>query len=138
MPADQDRSDALRVSVLSEALPYIQRFAGRRVVVPKGLTARTAAEQARAHILRLAKAGKTALVITTAQQAYVKGSNTAGGDAFGTSVALDGDTLVVGAVGEDSGATGVDGNPANDLRSEERRVGKECTSWCRSRWSPYH
>ena len=24
------------------------------------------------------------------------------------------------------------------LRSEERRVGKECTSWCRSRWSPYH
>ena len=22
--------------------------------------------------------------------------------------------------------------------SEERRVGKECTSWCRSRWSPYH
>ena len=25
-----------------------------------------------------------------------------------------------------------------DLRSEERRVGKECTSWCRSRWSPYH
>ena len=25
-----------------------------------------------------------------------------------------------------------------DRRSEERRVGKECTSWCRSRWSPYH
>ena len=25
-----------------------------------------------------------------------------------------------------------------DERSEERRVGKECTSWCRSRWSPYH
>ena len=24
------------------------------------------------------------------------------------------------------------------FRSEERRVGKECTSWCRSRWSPYH
>ena len=24
------------------------------------------------------------------------------------------------------------------MRSEERRVGKECTSWCRSRWSPYH
>ena len=23
-------------------------------------------------------------------------------------------------------------------RSEERRVGKECTSWCRSRWSRYH
>src|SRR3546814_15427603 len=24
------------------------------------------------------------------------------------------------------------------LRSEERRVGKECGSTCRSRWSPYH
>ena len=23
-------------------------------------------------------------------------------------------------------------------RSEERRVGKECSSPCRSRWSPYH
>src|SRR3546814_11702766 len=29
---------------------------------------------------------------------------------------------------------------AQDLggRSEERRVGKECVSTCRSRWSPYH
>ena len=25
-----------------------------------------------------------------------------------------------------------------ELRSEERRVGKECASMCRSRWSPYH
>ena len=24
------------------------------------------------------------------------------------------------------------------MRSEERRVGKECIAWCRSRWSPYH
>src|SRR3546814_3833518 len=27
---------------------------------------------------------------------------------------------------------------ANARRSEERRVGKECVSTCRSRWSPYH
>src|SRR3546814_6740484 len=26
----------------------------------------------------------------------------------------------------------------NESRSEERRVGKECVSTCRSRWSPYH
>src|SRR3546814_15602757 len=26
----------------------------------------------------------------------------------------------------------------NHVRSEERRVGKECVSTCRSRWSPYH
>ena len=29
-------------------------------------------------------------------------------------------------------------SPPAATRSEERRVGKECTSWCRSRWSPYH
>src|SRR3546814_4802194 len=28
--------------------------------------------------------------------------------------------------------------PDDGLRSEERRVGKECVSTCRSRWSPYH
>src|SRR3546814_20046504 len=27
---------------------------------------------------------------------------------------------------------------AGQVRSEERRVGKECVSTCRSRWSPYH
>src|SRR3546814_3389462 len=26
----------------------------------------------------------------------------------------------------------------DSLRSEERRVGQECVSTCRSRWSPYH
>src|SRR3546814_364466 len=29
-------------------------------------------------------------------------------------------------------------NDAEDVRSEERRVGKECVSTCRSRWSPYN
>ena len=28
--------------------------------------------------------------------------------------------------------------PKMNDRSEERRVGKECASMCRSRWSPYH
>src|SRR3546814_15236732 len=31
-----------------------------------------------------------------------------------------------------------DGQLAQLARSEERRVGKECVSTCRSRWSPYH
>src|SRR3546814_19895025 len=30
------------------------------------------------------------------------------------------------------------GLKTNLVRSEERRVGKECVSTCRSRWSPYH
>src|SRR3546814_13658852 len=31
-----------------------------------------------------------------------------------------------------------DDDRATGIRSEERRVGKECVSTCRSRWSPYH
>ena len=51
-----------------------------------------------------------------AQQAYVKASNTEAGDAFGSSVALsaDGTTLAVGAIIEASGATGVNGNEADN------------------------
>lgn len=48
------------------------------------------------------------------QQAYLKASNTDENDLFGWSVAVDGDTLVVSAIGEDSGATGVDGNQSNN------------------------
>ena len=29
-------------------------------------------------------------------------------------------------------------NDSGFIRSEERRVGKECSEPCRSRWSPYH
>ncbi|MCF6257475.1 MAG: hypothetical protein L3J98_12085 [Gammaproteobacteria bacterium] len=52
------------------------------------------------------------------QQAYVKASNTEGGDGFGHAVSLsrDGNTLAVGAHGEDSTATGVstDGSGEDD------------------------
>src|SRR3546814_13252242 len=34
--------------------------------------------------------------------------------------------------------TTLGGNTITALRSEERRVGKECVSTCRYRWSPYH
>src|SRR3546814_4757258 len=33
---------------------------------------------------------------------------------------------------------GNNSNLTNRTRSEERRVGKECVSTCRSRWSPYN
>src|SRR3546814_10801849 len=36
------------------------------------------------------------------------------------------------------GATGLILSRVTGIRSEERRVGKECVSTCRSRWSPYH
>src|SRR3546814_13454145 len=32
----------------------------------------------------------------------------------------------------------LENNTVQPFRSEERRVGKECVSTCRSRWSPYH
>ena len=47
---------------------------------------------------------------TWSQQAYLKASNTGAGDRFGISVAVSGDTVVVGAYSEDSNATGVNGN----------------------------
>src|SRR3546814_12145458 len=37
-----------------------------------------------------------------------------------------------------SDTKGVERLTEKGFRSEERRVGKECVSTCRSRWSPYH
>jgi len=51
---------------------------------------------------------------TWSQQAYLKASNTGAGDLFGNAVGVSGDTVVVGAWQEDSNATGVDGNQANE------------------------
>lgn len=53
---------------------------------------------------------------TWGQQAYLKASNTDEQDLFGLAVALsdDGNTLAVGALGESSSATGVDGNQADN------------------------
>ncbi len=50
------------------------------------------------------------------QQAYLKASNTQAGDRFGTAVAISGDTIVVGATGEDSNATGVNGAQDNNSK----------------------
>jgi|GEM_PF-3063439 len=48
------------------------------------------------------------------QQAFFKASNADSGDLFGNSVAIDGDTIVVGALEERSSAVGVDGDQANN------------------------
>lgn len=57
------------------------------------------------------------------QKVYIKASNTNAGDAFGASVALsdDGATLAVGAPGEDSSATGINGDQtSNTIKIGER------------------
>jgi hypothetical protein len=51
---------------------------------------------------------------TWTQQAYLKASNPGFIDSFGFSVAISGDSIVVGAFGESSAATGVGGNQADD------------------------
>ena len=51
------------------------------------------------------------------QQAYLKASNTEAQDWFGWSVAVDGDTIVVGAIHESSNATGVNGDQADNSYS---------------------
>jgi hypothetical protein len=48
------------------------------------------------------------------QQAYLKASNTGIGDEFGYSVAISGDTIVIGALLEDSNATGVNGDQGDN------------------------
>ena len=54
------------------------------------------------------------------QQAYIKASNTDELDRFGSGVTLsaDGNTLAVGATGEDSSATGINGNQADNTFAE--------------------
>src|SRR3546814_20998771 len=42
------------------------------------------------------------------------------------------------AVGAIVGRNGGETKKGKQARSEERRVGKECVSTCRSRWSPYN
>ena len=56
------------------------------------------------------------------QQAYLKASNTDANDTFGRSVAVSGDTVVVGAFREDSNATGVDGNEVDNSAANSGAV----------------
>src|SRR3546814_15285042 len=69
-----------------------------------------------------------------------------GGDGDDTLIGGDGDNLLIGGAGDDLYIARSSDNiieeavgGGNDtIRSEERRVGNECVSTCRSRWSPYH
>jgi hypothetical protein len=59
---------------------------------------------------------------TWTQQAYLKASNTEAGDQFGNAVAISGETIVIGATGEDSSATGVDGSQGNNSAADAGAV----------------
>lgn len=55
-----------------------------------------------------------------AQQAYLKADNSGANDNFGASVSVSGDTVVVGATGENSNSTGVNGIQNNFLGTPAR------------------
>jgi len=59
---------------------------------------------------------------TWSQQAYIKASNPGPGDGFGCSVSLSGNTLAVGAPGEASNATGINGDQTNNDASTSGAV----------------
>ena len=66
------------------------------------------------------------------QQAYLKAANSDADDWFGDSVAVAGDTVVVGAIREDSAADGVNGDPADNSATEAGAVYvfvRSGTSW---------
>jgi hypothetical protein len=71
---------------------------------------------------RASGAGAAYVFVRTAgvwsQQAYLKASNAGTGDTFGRSVAISGDTIVVGAPEEDSNAVGVNGNEADNSAAD--------------------
>lgn len=56
------------------------------------------------------------------QQAYIKASNSEFGDRFGSALSIFGDTLVVGAPNEQSGALGIDGDQSSNSKDASGAV----------------
>ena len=87
------------------------------------------------------------LVSVLADRAFaVLGSASLGADAVRMTAELQPDVVLLDLVLADGDsipriAEMIEAHPGVKvvvLRSEERRVGKECPQLCRSRWSPYH
>ena len=112
--AFQDKNGA---AVMTYANLHVTDAAGQAIparleITPLALTGKLAeGEGGRLRILVADADARYPLTIDPLlQQAYLKASNTGSGDVFGYSVAVSGDTVVVGAWGESSSATGVNGN----------------------------
>jgi beta-glucosidase len=89
------------------------------------------------------KGDRTNLDLTPEDAALVAKAKASGAPV--TTLLLSGRPLILGSTLDTSDAfiaawlPGTEGQGVADVeRSEERRVGKECLSVCRSRWSPYH
>src|SRR3546814_914099 len=90
--------------------------------------------------LRLHAAGKQVIGLTTAQRTQTDFRLGRPFDSHSFSVLLRDVASEAGVAVAEAGETPVAAAAVAEAapRSEERRVGKECVSTCRSRWSPYH
>lgn len=113
-------SNALGVQFQNDAGVTVLTYAGLKVWDADGKVLRSRFEPASEGVRLLVDEREARYPITIdpiAQQAYVKASNPDVDDQFGTSVAISGDTMVIGAFGEDSSTTTVNSVP-NDLAQD--------------------
>ncbi len=113
----QEHADGRGVSFVDEQGHAVVHYTGLKVwdADNRQLSARIEADAAGLRLAVDQRGARYPLTIDPiAQQAYLKASNTDSGDWFGWSVAVSGDTVVVGAYLEDSNATGVNGNQADN------------------------
>ncbi len=126
-------ADALGVAFQNDSGTTLLNYSGLKVWDADGkvLASRFVAADGGVRLLVVERGARYPITIDPiAQQALITGSNTTPGDnyafnfstdygdAFGRAVAISGDTVVIGAPGEDSNATGVNGNGAdNSLRN---------------------
>ena len=117
--------------------------AGGTEGTPLATLTATATDADAANTLTITQAGKPADLTFTAQPAGVspRTATITGTPGFSDAGTYSIVWTVNNGAGGTASATTVlaitDTNQA-PVRSEERRVGKECTMTCRSRWSPYH
>ncbi len=117
----QENADGLGVSFVDEQGSAVVHYAGLKVwdADHRALPARIDADAAGLRLAVDERGARYPLTIDPiAQQAYLKASNTDAGDSFGNSVAVSGDTVVVGARWEDSNGTGVNGNQADNSAND--------------------
>ncbi|MGB8342190.1 MAG: FG-GAP repeat protein [Chthoniobacterales bacterium] len=110
-------ADGAKVRFVDPEGSAVVTYAGLKVSDAQGnsLPARFAAQKNGVRLLIEEQGAHYPITVDPiAQQAYLKASNTDAGDLFGTSVAVSGDTVVVGAPGEASNATGVNGDQSNN------------------------
>src|SRR3546814_12568043 len=114
----------------------------RQVVSSPNLTfARRFSPDGRYILFSMAGGGNTDIYRVSASGGRPQRLTTSPGIDTGGSYSPDGSRIVFESDrsgGQQLYVMDANGGNQRRIRSEERRVGKECVSPCRSRWSPYH